>query len=227
MVALALAATVVAIPGVQRVGGTGASPQGADRQSTPSWATPGRLVGGASGKVQLAVALRWRHAGQLAAFDQDVSDPTSAGYGHYLPAGGVPGPLLALAHRRGPGGGISREAPAFGSTGASKSRMLIHASGPTKVVERAFATELRTYRYRGRKLRAPASGVSIPASLASTVTGVVGLDQTPMRHLDSGRAPARGVRQREALLSLLGKEVRTGVGPARLPPDSAVGRVRI
>ncbi|MGH2975648.1 MAG: S53 family peptidase [Solirubrobacterales bacterium] len=185
--ALALAATVVAIP----ASSGSAAPARARKAltgSTPSWATPGRLVGGASGKVRLAVALRWRHAGQLAAFDRSVSDPRSAGYGHYLSAGAFrarfsPSRTAVArveAYLRGAGLRVD---------GASKSRMLVHASGSTNLVERAFATELRTYRYRGRKLRAPASGVSVPASLASTVTGVVGLDQTPMRHLTRAAPP--------------------------------------
>ncbi len=187
MVALALTATVIAVPASS---GSAASARGrrAQPQSPPSWATAARLAGPASGEVRFDVALKWRDADSLAALDRSVSDPRSPDYGRYLSATGFRARFSptssAVAHVRRylRGAGLHVD-------GTSKSGMLVHASGSTDTVERAFQTELRTYRYRGRKLRAPASGVSIPPALASTVTAVVGLDQTPMRRLARAAPP--------------------------------------
>ncbi len=179
--ALALAATVIAVP----ASSGSATPAGGRKalpQSTPSWATADQLVGAASGEVRFDLALGWRDSDALVAFDRSVSDPRSPDYGHYLSA-------RAFRARFSPTssavGKVRRFLRAAGLhvDGTSKSRMLIQASGSTGRVERAFRTELRTYHYRGRKLRAPANGVSIPRDLASTVTAVVGLDQTPMQRL--------------------------------------------
>jgi subtilase family serine protease len=187
VVAVALAVTVIAVPASS---GSAAPARGrkALPRSGPSWATANRLAGAASGQVHLAVALQWRHADRLAAFDRGVADPRSADYGHYLSSGAFrarfsPSHSAVAQVRRYLGGAGLR------LDGTSKSRMLVHAHGSTRTVERAFRTDLRTYRYRGRHLRAPATGVSVPASLASTVAGVVGLDQTPFRPLGRTAPP--------------------------------------
>ena len=47
-------------------------------------------------------------------------------------------------------------------------------------VESAFATRLSTYRIRGMNLRAPSTSVTVPASIASRVLTITGLDQSTL-----------------------------------------------
>ena len=56
--------------------------------------------------------------------------------------------------------------------------MMVDARGGIAGIERAFQTSIREYKSRGRKLRAPATPVSIPARLGGSVLAVVGLDET-------------------------------------------------
>src|SRR5215204_7327731 len=55
---------------------------------------------------------------------------------------------------------------------------MVDARGGIAGIERAFQTSIREYKSRGRKLRAPATPVSIPARLGGSVLAVVGLDET-------------------------------------------------
>ncbi len=187
MLALALATAVITLP--VAIGSTAAA-RGRKvlADSSPGWATPSRLVGKASGQVRFDVALEWRGSDALSEFDHSVSDPRSPDYGHHLSA-------QAFRNRFSPAtsevAGVRRFLRNAGLRveGTSQSRMLVQASGSTRKVERAFRTKLRTYHYRGHKLRAPAGGVSIPGRLAPSVIGIVGLDQTPMRRLVRSAPP--------------------------------------
>jgi subtilase family serine protease len=54
----------------------------------------------------------------------------------------------------------------------------VAAEGTVAQANVAFATTLRLYNVRGKTLRSPDGDVSIPNSLASVVTGVLGLDES-------------------------------------------------
>ncbi|MCL6595172.1 MAG: Ig-like domain-containing protein [Firmicutes bacterium] len=54
-------------------------------------------------------------------------------------------------------------------------RLLLQVVGPTAALERAFHVTLATYERAGRHVLAPAAPAALPASLAATVVGIVGL----------------------------------------------------
>ena len=218
LTALTVASMAIVLPAASIAPSSAAAARGrkALPGTVPSWAKASRARGEATGPVALTVALRWRNGGQLADVDRAVSDPRSPDYKHYLSA-------EAFRHRFSPSrasvAAVKRYLRRKGLrvNGVSKSRMLIEAVGSTRDAERAFHTKLREFRHARRTLRAPATPVSLPKSLAGSVASVVGLDQTMFRPLAaSGLGAAAGVREREALLPLLGKGARHQADRARL-----------
>jgi len=179
------AAVVLAAPG----GSSAArAPRKALKGSVPTWATTARDRGAAHGRIRLAVALRWRHGGALSALDSAVSTPGSAAYGHYL------SPSEFRARFSPSRAAVARVKAFLRSSGlhvqrVSRSRMLVDAAGSTRDAERAFHTDLRTYRLAGRRLRAAARPASVPTSVAGDVGGVVGLDETVAKPLARQAAP--------------------------------------
>jgi subtilase family serine protease len=145
--------------------------------SSPAWARSSNLERHATGKVSFSLVLPWRHTGALQRFDDAVASPSSSHYAHYLSPS-------AFRARFAPTVGDVRAAKRwlrshrFDVTGSSKSGILVSASGTVGRTEHAFSTRLNVYRHAGGDLRAPANPVSLPAGLASTATGVIGLDQT-------------------------------------------------
>jgi subtilase family serine protease len=145
-------------------------------------ATPSRDRGPAHGTIDFAVALRWRHPERLAALDQEVSDPASPEYAHYL----TPAEFRSrFAPRRDAVARVKRflRRQRLRVEGVSKGRMLVDASGSVAMAERAFRTELRRYKVGSHRLIEAAEPVTIPASLGSEVLGVEGLNQVLARPL--------------------------------------------
>jgi subtilase family serine protease len=156
--------------------------QGASRvtlgDSAPSWATPSAQVGSVPNDAQrhFWVYLRLRDSAALDAAVAAVSDPAGAAYGHYLTpaqfrARYAPTDAEVAAVRswlRGAGFAVDAQAPA--------NNRWIEVTGTTAQVERAFATQLRAYKARGRVLAAPNADLSVPRSVAGLVAGVAGLD---------------------------------------------------
>jgi subtilase family serine protease len=145
--------------------------------SVPRYATQAREVGAAHGRVEFSVVLSWRHENRLERFNDTVSDPESSRYARYLSASEFrdrfsPTVAQVSAVRR------WLRARGLEVIGVSASRMMVGAAGGIADIERAFHTSLRMYRSRGRKLRAPASPITLPARLGGSVLAVVGLDET-------------------------------------------------
>jgi subtilase family serine protease len=144
--------------------------------SRPSWTPSATVVGtpSASTKVSFNVVLRLRDAAGAAKLAVAVSNPSSSSYGHYV----TPAQFNAayapttdqVAQVRSflSGAGIQ-------VTGVAAGNRWVHAIGTARQVEAAFATTLRTYRYKGHTLREPASLLSVPASLAPMISAVVGV----------------------------------------------------
>jgi subtilase family serine protease len=174
-----------------------AAPSGGVRVngSVPPWAKAAALESAAPGAatVSFQVYLGWRHAGRAAALAKAVSDPSSAAYGRYLSpakfrARFAPGKSAAAAVR------AWLTSQGFTITAVPANRLYVAARGTVAQAETAFRVRLNEYRVRGLTLRAPASPVTIPASLAGVVTAVVGLDQGGVAHplgtRDIGPPPA-------------------------------------
>ena len=184
--AVLLAASVAAAPtGRAKVSG-----------SVPPWAKAAALKSPANGAeaVGFQVYLGWRHAGRAAALAKAVSEPSSATYGRYLsPA--------KFRSRFAPGKSAVAavvnwlKSQGFTIAGIPANHLYVAAKGTVAQAESAFRVRLNEYSVQGLTLRAPASPVTIPASLAHVVTGVVGLDQGgalthPLSIRDIGLPPA-------------------------------------
>jgi subtilase family serine protease len=179
---------------------TGASGRSALAGSVPSWAKPSSLKGHAAGTdwVGFRVYLQQRNAAEAEALALAVSNPRSASYGKYLT----------------PGQYQSRFAPTSAEVNAVRSWLqsqglavnyvpannaYVSAEGTVSQVEAAFATKLNVYSVAGKALRSPASELAIPTSLAGTVAGVLGIDQSaalvrPLAKPEPAAPPSGGFR---------------------------------
>src|SRR4029453_6801058 len=120
------------------------------------------------------VYLGWKDGAEAAA--RAVSDPHSSSYGHYLtpqqfrqsfaPSQAQVGAVQSWLHSQG-----------FTIDYTPQNNHYVAAEGTVAQANAAFGTTLRLYNVRGKTLRSPDGDVSIPSSLASVVTGVLGLDE--------------------------------------------------
>ena len=58
----------------------------------------------------------------------------------------------------------------------------VAAEGTVAQAEAAFGTQLNEYAVQGKTLRAPSATLTVPASLAGAVEGVIGLDERELVH---------------------------------------------
>ena len=187
--AVALAApTVVVVAAVSVNGASGASARRVFRGSVPPYATASAKVRPAKGAVHFDVSLPWRNSRELDRVDQAVSDPASPSYGHYL------SPAAFRARFSPPVAQVDKvkrwlRDNGFAVTGVSTSRMLIDAVGSVGEVNRAFDTSVHLYRDKHQTLRAPATPLSVPATIANDVDGVLGVGEEPYKPLSTPDAP--------------------------------------
>ena len=126
--------------------------------------------------VALALALPLRHQAELDDLLRGLSDPLDARYGQYLtpaqftarfsPTPAEYARVIAYAQAMG-----------LAVTATHASRTLLDVSAPAGQVGKAFGLHLLVYKSHadGRYFYAPDAEPQVPASLASLVTGVVGL----------------------------------------------------
>ncbi|MBV9101228.1 MAG: serine protease, partial [Candidatus Dormibacteraeota bacterium] len=155
---------------------TRASVQG----GTASWVAHASSLGHAGAARQMSVRLYLAPRGGEAALEAAVtavSTPGSGSYGRYLSAAQYhlhydPTDAQAAA--------VAAWLASSGLrvTGVEAHHRYVSASGSVATVEQAFATSIGTYRHNGQEALAPSRAASIPASLASLVLGVTGLDTT-------------------------------------------------
>ena len=158
--------------------GAGASSRATIVGSHPSWAAPSARVADANGDdtMQFRVYLNLRDRAGAEALAQAVSDPSSSAYRSYLSTGQVKARFAptdaAVSSVRTwlAGQGLQPGA-------VPDNNLYVEATGSVRQVERAFGVDLAVYSVRGQQVRSPSSDVSVPASLAGTVSGVVGIDQ--------------------------------------------------
>jgi subtilase family serine protease len=168
--------------------------------SRPSWADAKHLVKAAdpAGAVSFRVYLGWRNAADAEALARAVSDPRSASYGDYLtpaefrnrfaPAESQVADVRSWLSRQG-----------FSIAYTPVNRHYVAAEGTVAQAAAAFGTSFATYSVNGKSVRSPSSDVTIPASLAGAVSGVVGLDDsaqfvTSDRAADRKAPPSEGFR---------------------------------
>ena len=145
--------------------------------SAPPWANSHNQAGNAdpASSVGFRVYLGWRDGAEAAA--QAVSDPHSSSYGHYL----TPQQFRhSFAPSQADVGAVQSWLRSQGFTidYTPQNNHYVAAEGTVAQTDAAFSTTLRLYNVRGKTLRSPDADVSIPNSLATVVTGVLGLDES-------------------------------------------------
>jgi subtilase family serine protease len=146
--------------------------------SHASWATPAARVGTTKSDQRITFRVYLNLADKAGAEQAAlaVSTPGSASYHQYLTSAQV----------------NARYAPTAASVAAVKSwlqhagatlsavpsnNQYVEATATAATVARIFAVRLGQYRVRGRELRATDGDLSVPASIAGLVSGVIGVDQ--------------------------------------------------
>ncbi|MDT4948005.1 MAG: hypothetical protein QOJ37_600, partial [Pseudonocardiales bacterium] len=66
-------------------------------------------------------------------------------------------------------------------TGVGASNRYVSITGTVQDAEKAFGAQIDTYTHNGKQVQAPASTLTVPADVASSVLTVTGLDTTPRK----------------------------------------------
>lgn len=148
-----------------------------------------------SSTASFDVALHGADAASLGAFIASLSNTASPHYHHYLTTGQFAQRFGATSNTV---AAVSHYFAGFGLRvgDLSKGRVLLHVSGSTTDIAKAFATPVATVRRSDGVLAAQfTSNASLPASLARDVVGVAGLSTvvTPSSHLVHAHASAHQV----------------------------------
>ena len=157
-----------------------ATPRSAIRDTHPSWASASARVSAApvtTGTVDARVYLAGQNAAGLAAYATAVSTPSSADYGHYLSAAQVKaefGPTSAQI------AAVKAWLTGDGLTVTSVNDSVdgyVAVSGSVSAAAKAFSVTFQNFKGPDKRTdRAPAEAASAPASVASAVLTVSGLD---------------------------------------------------
>ncbi|NKQ54111.1 S8/S53 family peptidase [Amycolatopsis sp. K13G38] len=162
-----------AVPGIATAQGRAVIPA-----SHPRWATPQTKVTDTapSSKLSFRVYLAMRDQAGAESAAQAVSDPASKTYRQYLTPDQVRDRFAATDDTvTSVRNWLSGSGFAIGDMPSNKA--YVEATGTADQVEKAFGIALAGYKVDGRILRAADKELSVPAGLASSVLGVVGVDQ--------------------------------------------------
>jgi subtilase family serine protease len=176
----AATAIAVAVPFVANA--ASAEPGGgrvAEPGTVPAFAGQTAATSNVSGgqQVNFRVALKLRDAGHAEQLVQSLSDPASASYTKYLT------PEQFNARFAPSDAAVTRvrnflKSAGITVTGVADGNRWVAATASADKVNAAFATSLKTYRWQGHTLKAPAKALSVPASIAGDVLAVSGLTDT-------------------------------------------------
>jgi hypothetical protein len=139
-----------------------------------------------------AVALAPRNAEALQAAATAVSDPRSKTFHHYIAKGGFAaayGPTQATVNAV----EAVLKASHLSVTSVSTNHLLVHFSGTVANADAAFRTNIASFRMaNGHVGTETTKAVSFPASLTSSIVGVIGLDTLaqPQNNLERNHHPA-------------------------------------
>jgi subtilase family serine protease len=157
-----------------------ATPRSAIPGTHPSWASASARVSAqpvTTGTVSARVYLAGQDPSGLAAYAQDVSQPGSADYGHFLSPAQVTaefGPTSAQI------AAVKSWLTGEGLTVTSVNDSVdgyVAVTGSVSDAAKAFSVTFQNFKGPDRRTdRAPAQSASAPASVASAVLGVTGLD---------------------------------------------------
>ncbi|UIJ35713.1 protease pro-enzyme activation domain-containing protein [Allobranchiibius sp. GilTou73] len=197
-VALAAGAATSVIPT-----SAAAQPSAARKVVARSVASPGKVIGSpsASAASTFIVTLQPRNAAGLQSFVRAVSDPSSPSYRKFITPGQYAARYSATSAE------VAQVTAWLRSQGlkpgkVSPTRTFITVSGSTSAVQKAFATKIHSYKTGARTFTAPATSVTVPANLAGSIAGVVGLDQSRLLHTTNVRPDTTSKKATPNLKSL-------------------------
>src|SRR5579864_2981779 len=157
----------------------------------PSWAKSASFQGAANGAdpVGFRVYLGWTNSSTVESLAQAVSDPRSAQYGKYLtpqqfrqqfaPSQAQVDQVRSWLRSQG-----------FRVDYTPRNNHYVEAEGTVAQAAAAFGTTFGLYSVSGLSLRSPSSDISVPSSLASSISGVIGLDESAaLVHTDIAHDP--------------------------------------
>jgi subtilase family serine protease len=213
-------AVAVTVLGVASASGFAASSRTTLHGSAPSWASAANLVGAAdpSSAIGFRVYLGWKDPAGAEALAQAVSDPKSSSYGKYLTPTQfrqrfAPSP----AHVSAVQSWLRSQGFQVGYT--PQNNHYVQVQGTVAQAETAFGASIGMYKVEGKTVRSPSSDISVPDTLAATVAGVVGLDQSavfthPDRVVDGNAPPSAGFRNAPPLSDFWAQFVSSYAYPA-------------
>ena len=161
--------------------------------TAPAWANSKNYINAADPTTDIGfrVYLGWNNPSAVEALAQAVSDPKSPSYGQYL----TPQQFrLQFAPSQSQVGAVQSwlKSRGFSVEYTPMNNHYVSAEGTVAQAQSAFGTSFGIYSVGALSLRSPSADVTIPSSLASIVTGVIGLDDSvQFVHMDStiGDAP--------------------------------------
>ena len=175
--ALLSLATVSGITGAQTAGAatSGRTPLAGTVVAAAARQHPAGTVS-RSATVDFELVLKLDDAAGAQALVRAVSTPGSASYRHYLTAAQWESKFSPTAAEvSGARAWLASEGFKVGAT--SSDRITISASGTAAQVEKAFDTGLANYKLNGRVVRLATRQMSVPASIAGSVVGAMGINQ--------------------------------------------------
>ena len=147
--------------------------------SAPSWANSKNYTGAADPNAYLGfrVYLGWQNSDAAEALARAVSDPNSSQYKQYLtptqfrkqfaPSAAQVGAVQSWLKSQG-----------FSVNYTPANNHYVSAEGTVAQASAAFSAQFGMYKVNGKTVRSPSADVSIPSSLATIVTNVIGLDES-------------------------------------------------
>jgi subtilase family serine protease len=147
--------------------------------SVPSWANSQNYVGATDGtdSVGFRVYLGWKNPDAVLSLAQAVSNPRSASYRNYLtPAQFRQQFAPSQADVNAVQSWLRDEG--FSIVHTPQNNHYVSAEGTIAQASSAFGVDFGMYQVQGLTVRSPNASVSIPSSLASVVSGVLGLDDS-------------------------------------------------
>ena len=145
--------------------------------NVPPWAKSANFKAAAnpSDSIGFRVYLGWSNPSAVEAFAKAVSDPGSASYGHYL----TPQQFRQqFAPSQAQVNAVQNwlRSQGFSVVYTPMNNHYVSAEGTVAQATTAFGTSFGMYSVAGLTLRSPSSDISVPASIAGSISGVIGLD---------------------------------------------------
>lgn len=161
--------------------------------NVPPWAASANFKGAAntSDSIGFRVYLGWSNDSAVEALAKAVSDPHSASYGHYLTAQQF---RQQFAPSQAEAGAVQSwlRSQGFSVEYTPLNNHYVSAEGTIAQAAAAFGTTFGMYSVDGLTLRSPSTDISVPSTLAGSISGVIGLDDVAqLVHTDNtlGDAP--------------------------------------